>query len=172
MPRPPNSSDNRPILPSRATSAFFSTVRAVLHERASDYIMWVAGHGGDTDTIRRYIQATVVFPSHFNEWVNSNNMTRTDLVLSLPSISTLFRSGVWPGDSYNNPPTGRTLPVPEIVATVATLAIQQHMLRQAQASGWRQIGGVNLWSSDSLSGHPDPVVAMSNLNLLHPEDQS
>lgn len=163
---PPNrrlTDNQRTPMPSRATSAFVATVRSALHERACDYVMWVAGHGGDTATVQRYNQACAQFPSHFAEWAHS--LSRTDLVASIPVLRTLM-PGLVPAYHYTKygvqiaesvPATPH--PLPEIVAVVVTLATQQHILRKAQDQRSAGTFGGN------LSSH-DPVEALHTFGHL------
>lgn len=113
-------------MPSRATSAFQQTVRTALHERASDYVMWVAGHGGDTETINNYIDAVRTFPSHFNEW--AANKSRATILNSIPLLRSLLpglTSGHVTADSAE---PSDAVPLPKNIEVVVTLALQQSIL--------------------------------------------
>ena len=129
-------------MPSRATSAFQRTVQYTLHERAADYTMWVAGHGGDTATIRSYLDALAVFPSHFEEWASNKN--RTTLMEAIPALRSLLPS-LFSDKAATREPLQPTDPFPPAVSLVITLALQQYMMNTTDRSG-----------PGSLSGHHSP----------------
>ena len=129
-------------MPSRATSAFQRTVQYTLHERAADYTMWVAGHGGDTATIRSYLDALAVFPSHFEEWASNKN--RTTLMEAIHALRSLLPS-LFSDKAATREPLQPTDPLPPAVSLVITLALQQYMMNTTDRSG-----------PGSLSGHHSP----------------
>jgi hypothetical protein len=131
-------------MPSRATSAFQRTVQYTLHERAADYTMWVAGHGGDTTTLRSYLDALAVFPSHFEEWASNKN--RTTLMESIPALRSLLPS-LFSDRRAAQEPLQPIDPLPPAVSLVITLALQQYMMM-------KEFGSTGIITT--LSGHHSP----------------
>jgi hypothetical protein len=107
-------------MPSRKTSAFHRTVRVALHERASDYVMWVAGHGGTADTVNQYLNSVLVFPSHFDEW--AGDKCRDLVIASIPALHFLM-PGLTKG-AANVP----AVPLTPVIEQVVAIAIQQHIM--------------------------------------------
>lgn len=131
--------DSPASMPSRATSSFYTTVCTLLHERACDYVLWVAGHGGDADTVRTYLEATRVFPSHFRQWAST--LSRDTILASIPVLRTIapgltspLRIGPRPRGEYQPDDNPRSVLLPPVVATIVTLATQQHIMRNGQPS--------------------------------------
>lgn len=156
-----------PPMPSRATSAFLRTVRVMLHERASDYVMWVAGHGGDAATVNTYLASLNVFPSHFDEW--AHNKSRHTILASIPILSTLLPAlgstapyRDWtPLDNHtyaslSTEPDTVPTPIPKVVETIVTLALQHHIMTKDQQNlpitghGQRSLSGSHSPSFDAL----------------------
>lgn len=123
MPPKQNPAQDTGTMTSRATSAFKATVRRQLHERASDYVMWVAGHGGDAATVNAYLDSVRVFPSHFDEWTAT--MGRDLLIASIPVLRTLM-PGFTGGEI-----DAASVPMPPLIEKVVALAIQQHIMARA-----------------------------------------
>ena len=132
-------------MPSRATSAFQRTVQYTLHERAADYTMWVAGHGGDTATIRSYLDAFAVFPSHFEEWASNKN--RTTLMEAIPALRSLLPS-LFSDKAATREPIQLIDPFPPAVSLVITLALQQYMMLKGDHHPCQ--------TYTTLSGHHSP----------------
>lgn len=150
-----------PMSPSRATSAFHRTVRTLLHERASDYVMWVAGHGGEASTVTSYLSSVRVFPSHFDEWCS--NLNRETILASIPALRTLM-----PGIAATHAelPDVIPVPVPKIVETVVALAIQQHIMAHDRYN--KGISGSAPKSNAvmNISGHHSPASTIDLLSAL------
>ena len=150
-------------MPSRVTSAFLRTVRVLLHERASDYVMWVAGHGADAATINTYLESINTFPSHFEEW--SQHHGRDTILASIPALRTLMPSlsspQKWQTDlakQVNAETDAKSVPVPKIIETVVTLALQHHIMSKDQEQK-RYTGN----GQPSLSGQHMPSL---NIDFL------
>ena len=136
-------------MPTRATSSFIQRIQTTLHSRASDYVMYCAGHGADSDTIRNYLRSLDVFPSHFQEW--ASRLTRTEIALSIPSLPQLLpgfklsgppKTFSWTDSSYGAQDQDQlegidtahlqAQPLPEVVSVVVTLALQHYMLSKVE----------------------------------------
>lgn len=148
-------------MPSRDTSAFQNTVRHVLRERASDYTMWVAGHGGDSPTLTAYLDALAVFPSHFDEWAGNKN--RTTLMEAIPALRSLLPSLFSDKDAVKES-LQPIDPLPPVVSLVITLALQQYMMA-------KNIKNPEFGVRGTISGHHCPTIEvailrdMINLNM-------
>jgi hypothetical protein len=118
-------------------------VQYTLHERAADYTMWVAGHGGDTATIRSYLDVLAVFPSHFEEWASNKN--RTTLMEAIPALRSLLPS-LFSDKAATREPRQPWVPLPSAVSLVITLALQQYMM----------LRGDHQLTHTTLSGHHSP----------------
>lgn len=130
MPSNPRSPTIPSAMPSRVTSAFIRTVRVLLHERASDYVMWTAGHGADSATIATYLESLNVFPSHFDQW--AENLGRGTILASLPILRSLMPGLTAPSNrttaEARAEDEAHPVEVPPVIAAVVTLAIQQHIM--------------------------------------------
>jgi len=140
-------------MPSRATSAFQRTVQYTLHERAADYTMWVAGHGGDTATIRSYLDALAVFPSHFEEWVSNKN--RTTLMEAIPALRSLLPS-LFSDKAATREPFQLIDPLPPAVSLVITLALQQYMMLKVVNNPTNFEQSRYAYGINTLSGYHSP----------------
>ena len=140
-------------MPSRASSAFQNTVRHVLRERASDYTMWVAGHGGDTPTLTAYLDALAVFPSHFNEWAGNKN--RTTIMEAIPALRS-FLPSLFTHKNAVKEPLVPIDPLPPAVSLVVTLALQQYMMVKDMNSPELGVRG-------TISGYHSPTLETSIL---------
>lgn len=129
-------------------SPFHQTACSVIYERACDYVMWLAGHGADEDTLNSYLSTVRVFRSHFAEW--ANGLTRPVIVASIPTIANMM-PGLCSGTQRADP-----VPVPPVVSAVVAFALQQHiMCKEAQLQRAVAVSG---WGTPSLSGLHAPII--------------
>jgi len=160
-PTPERTIDPDPM-PSRATSAFQRTVRVVLHERAADFVMWAAGHGADAPTLRSYLASLNVFPSHFDEWAGP--LSRFTILASIPLLRTILPGLTSPGKGVQMEAVP-SVPLPPVVATIVTLATQQHIMTKTVPPS--PLGFSTANGSHSISGHHAPILEANALHSLN-----